>query len=472
MKHCTATLLAAVAAVVLTAVATAQPAPAPRSAAAQPAAASRPAAASQPAAAPPPATAAGRLDPEAATAAYLAQLSPAARARSDAYYEGGYWLLLWDFLVGLLLAWIFLGTGLSAGVRDGVERVTRFKWLQTALYALFYILVSSLLLLPWNAYEGYFREHQYGMSNQTMGAWLGDQLKGLIIGLILGTLAVVAIYAVLRRTPRTWWLWGSLVAIAFAMFGAAIAPVYLEPVFNKFKPLKESPLKQEILSMARANGIPATDVYEYDASKQTKRMSAHVSGLLGTTQISMNDNLMTRGSPEEIKGVLGHEMGHYVLNHVYKGIALIGIVIVAGFAFLSWSFGKLQARHGARWGIRDVGDVASLPLLLFLLSVYMFVMTPVTNTITRTMEAEADNYGINVSRQPDGFAQAALHLSEYRKMTPGPVEEFVFYDHPSGWNRIHRVMVWKAEHVNDCDIEAYDAAHPTAPSVVVRGQRQ
>jgi STE24 endopeptidase len=165
-------------------------------------------------------------------------------------------------------------------------------------------------------------------------------------------------------------------------------------------------------------------------------------------------------------------MGHYVLNHVYKGITLIGIVIVAGFAFLSWSFGRLQVRHGARWGIRDVGDVASLPLLLFLLSVYMFVMTPVTNTITRTMEAEADNYGINVSRQPDGFAQAALHLSEYRKMTPSPVEEFVFYDHPSGWNRIHRVMVWKAEHVNDCDITAYDAAHPTAPSVVVSGQRQ
>jgi STE24 endopeptidase len=466
MKHCRATLLVAVAAVLLvSATASAADAPAPSAAAS-------PSAAAAPAAAPQPAAATGPFDSEAATAAYLAQLSPAARAKSDAYFEGGYWLLLWDFLVGLLVAWLLLGTGLSARVRDGVERMTRFKWLQTAVYAVFYSLFTSLVLLPWNAYEGYFREHQYGMSNQTIGDWFGDQLKGLVIVLILGTLALVAIYAVLRKAPRTWWLWGSLVAIAFAMFAAAIAPVYLEPVFNKFKPLAESPLKQQILSMARANGIPATDVYEFDASKQTKRMSAHVSGLLGTTQISMNDNLLTRGSPEEILAVLGHEMGHYVLNHVYKGIVFIGIIIVVGFAFLSWSFDKVRVRYGARWGIRDVGDVAALPLLLFLFSAYAFVLTPVNNTLTRTMEAEADNYGVNVSRQPDGFAQAALHLSEYRKMKPGPVEEFVFYDHPSGWNRIRRAMVWKAEHLDDADIAAYDAAHPTAPSVVVRDERR
>lgn len=419
--------------------------------------------ASPAAAAASPATSAAPFDPEAATAAYMAQLSPEARAKSDAYFEGGYWLLLWDFLVGLLLAWLFLGTGLSRGLRDRFERVTPLKWLQTALYAASYIFIATVVLLPWSAYEGYFREHQYGMSNQTFGAWFGEQMKGLAIGLVLGTLAATAIYAVLRRAPRTWWLWGALVTVGIAMFVVAIAPVYLEPVFNKFKPLADSPLKREILSLARAQGIPATDVYEFDASKQTKRMSAHVSGLLGTTQISMNDNLMNRGSHEEIKAVLGHEMGHYVLNHVYKGITFIGILIVAGFGFVRWSFEKLRASSAARWGIRDVGDVAGMPLLLFLLSAYFFVMTPVNNTITRTMEAEADNYGLNASRQPDGFAQAALHLSEYRKMVPGPIEEYVFYDHPSGWNRIHRAMVWKAEHVGDADIAAYDAAHPAAP---------
>jgi STE24 endopeptidase len=467
MRHFKTTLLAAAAAALLTAgAAAAANAPAPGTAPAPgaPAAPSATAAPSTPvAAAPAAADPQAHLDPDAATAAYLAQLSPAARAKSDAYFEGGYWMMLWDFLIGLAIVWLFLGTRLSTGIRDWAERTTRFKGLQTALYAFSYILITSVVLLPWSAYEGYFREHQYDMSNQTLGDWFLDQAKGLAIGLVLGTLALVAIYAVLRKAPRTWWLWGALVAIAFAMVTVAIAPVYLEPVFNKFNPLPDTPLKEQILSMARANGIPATDVYEFDASKQTKRMSAHVSGLLGTTQISMNDNLMKRGSPEEIKGVLGHEMGHYVLHHVYKGMTFIGIIIVVGFAFLRWSFDKLQVRYGARWGLRDVGDVAALPLLLFLLSAYMLVLTPVNNTLTRTMEAEADNYGINVSRQPDGFAQAAMHLSEYRKMQPGHLEEILFYDHPSGWNRIHRVMVWKAEHLNDPDIVAYDTAHPERP---------
>jgi STE24 endopeptidase len=319
------------------------------------------------------------------------------------------------------------------------------------------------VLLPWDAYEGYFREHQYGMSNQDLSAWLGDQGKGLILGLALGIPALLIIYAVLRRAPRTWWLWGALVAAAMAAFAVAIAPVYVEPFFNKFTPLAESPLKQQILSMARANGIPASDVFEYDASKQTKRMSAHVSGLFGTTQISMNDNLLKRGAPEEIEAVLGHEMGHYVLHHVYKGMVFLAIGLVAGFAWVRWAFDRLQAAYGWRWGTRGVGDVAALPLLLFLFSSYLFVMTPLNNTLIRTMEAEADAFGLNAARQPDGFAQAALHLSEYRKMKPGPIEEFIFFDHPSGWNRIHRAMVWKAEHLADADIAAYDAAHPAAP---------
>lgn len=406
------------------------------------------------------ATAPAAFDPEAATEAYLARLSPEARAKSDAYFVGGYWLILWDFVAGLVVAWLFLGTGLSLRMRNWAERVTRFRFVQTVLYGLGYIAIVTLVLLPWSAYEGYFREHEYGMSNHTLATWLTDQGKGLLIGLVLGTLAIAVVYGVIRKAPRTWWLWGSLALIAFAMLVVAIAPVYLEPVFNKFTPLAESPLKREILSMARAQEIPARDVYEFNASKQTKRMSAHVSGLFGTTRISLNDNLMTRGSSEEIKAVLGHEIGHYVLNHVTKGITFIGLIIVAGFAFLRWSFDKVRSGYGARWGIRDVGDIAGLPLLLVLFSAFSLALTPIDNTLTRTMEAEADNYGLNASRQPDGFAQAALHLSEYRKMTPGPIEEWVFYDHPSGWNRIHRAMVWKAEHIGDADIVAYDAAQP------------
>ncbi|HTB89630.1 MAG TPA: M48 family metallopeptidase [Steroidobacteraceae bacterium] len=403
--------------------------------------------------------ASGHFDADAATAAYLATMTPAARARSDAYFEGGYWLVLWDFLFGLLLAWALLSWRFSTRMRDFAARLTHFRWAQTALYAIQYFILTTVVTLPWAAYEGYIRERQYGMSNQGLGSWLGDQAKGLVITLIFGTLAAVAIYAVIRKLPKTWWLWGSAVAIGFLIFQIAISPTYLEPVFNKFYPVAESPLKQRILSLARANGIPADQVYEFDASKQTTKMSAHVSGMAGSAQISLNDNLMNRASPEEVEAVVGHEMGHYVLNHGYKGVLAFGVLIVIGFAFMSWAFQRVTLKFGGRWGLRDVGDVAGLPLLVALFSVYGFVLTPVFNTITRSMEAEADAFGLNAVRQPDGAAQAALHLAEYRKMQPGALEEIIFFDHPSGWNRIHRAMVWKAENFSAADIAAYDALH-------------
>ena len=408
---------------------------------------------------PPSPAASAHFNADAATAAYLATMTPAERARSDAYFEGGYWLILWDFLVGLLLAWALLAWRLSARMRDFATRLTRFRWAQTALYAIQYFVLTTLVTLPWAAYEGYVRERQYGMSNQDLAGWLGDQGKELIIALIFGALAAVAIYAVIRKLPKTWWLWGSGVAILFLIFQIAIGPTYLEPVFNKFYPLAESPLKQRILSLARANGIPVQQVYEFDASKQTTKMSAHVSGMAGSAQISLNDNLMNRAAPEEVEAVIGHEMGHYVLNHVYKGVLALGVLVVIGFAFLSWAFGRVTLKFGERWGIRGVADVAGLPLLVALFSVYGFALTPLSNTITRSMEAEADAFGLNAVRQPDGAAQAALHLAEYRKMQPGSLEEMIFFDHPSGWNRIHRAMIWKAENLSAADIAAYDTLH-------------
>jgi STE24 endopeptidase len=369
--------------------------------------------------------------------------------------------VLWDCLWPLAVAWLLLGTRLSVRMRNFVERITRFRWLQTAIYAVQYIVLTSLLTLPWTFYEGYVREHKYGLSTQNFPQWFGDQFKGLIIGLILGTMALVIVYVVIRRANRTWRLWGSLVVIVFAVLVSTIAPVYIAPVFNTDKSLPDSALKSQILSMARANGIPATDVYEFDASKQSRRISANVSGMFGTTRISLNDNLMNRSTPAEIKGVLGHEMGHYVMNHVYKGTVFFATIIVIGFALVRWGFGWAERRWGTRWGLRGVGDVAGLPLLAAMFTLYLFLLTPVNNTITRTMESEADAFGLNAARQPDGFAEAAVRLSEYRKLHPGPIEEFIFFDHPSGWNRIHRSMVWKSEHLNDPDIRGSQVIAPS-----------
>lgn len=390
--------------------------------------------------------AAPAFDPEAATEAWLARVPPDQRARSDAYFEGGYWLDLWALLWGLGVAWLLLGTRLSAGMRDAVERWTRFRFLQSILYALGYILLISLLTFPLDVYTGFVREHQYGMATQSFGAWLGDQLKGLGVGLLLGSLMLAALYAVFRRAPRTWWLWGAAVLVAFAVLGLLIAPVFIAPLFNTYTELKDPALREPILSLARANGIPADHVYVFDASRQTTRVSANVSGLAGTLRISLNDNLLKRTSPAGIRAVMGHEMGHYVLNHPYEMLVEFGVVIVLGLAFVRWGFGWMLARRGERWRVLGIADLAGLPLFAAVLSVYFFLMTPVVNTIIRTNEAEADIFGLNAARAPDGFAEAALLVSDYRKLAPGPVEEWIFYDHPSGRNRILMAMRWKAEH--------------------------
>jgi STE24 endopeptidase len=400
---------------------------------------------------PPPAaqTEDARFDPIAATDAYLARVTDEQRSRSDAYFEGGYWLQLWDFLLGLGIAWLLLGTGLSAGIRDRVERWTSFRWLQTLIYAVAYILITASLTFPMTLYQGFFREHEYQLSNQTFGAWLKDALMGLTVGVILGGLGLVVLYEVLRRAPRTWWIWGTVVSILFLLFLSLIFPVFIAPLFNTYTPLKDSALRDEILSLARANGIPAQDVFQVDASRQSKRVSANVSGLAGTLRISLNDNLLNRCSPEEIQEVMGHEMGHYALNHAYEGILFGGVATLLGFAFVRWAFQRVVTGFGSGWGIRGVADIAGLPLLLALLSIFNFVLTPLDNTVTRTNEAEADLFALNASRQPDGAAEVALKLGEYRKLSPSPLEEWIFFDHPSGRNRILMAMRWKAEHLRE-----------------------
>jgi STE24 endopeptidase len=387
------------------------------------------------------------FDVDAATDAYLALMPASAKARSDAYFEGGYWLILWDFLLGAVIALLLLNLGWSSAMRNLAERITRWKWLQTFIYWVEYLLLTTVLGFPMAVYEGYFREWKYGLATQTFGPWMWDQVKGLGVGVVMGGILTVLLFWVVRKLPRTWWIWGAVVTMLFMVFAVMIGPVYLQPIFNKITRLDDPKVTKPILAMAQANGIPAHDVYQIDASRQTTRMSANVSGFGSTMRITMNDNLLRRGSQEEIEAVMGHEMGHYVLNHIPKDIQFFLIVTVVAFAYLRWSLDWCLKRWGGKWGIRGVSDPAVLPLVVLLVSIFFFVLTPFMNTHVRTAEAEADMFGVNASRQPDGFAQAAIHLGEYRKMKPDPVEEWFFFDHPSGYNRIHRAMQWKAKNL-------------------------
>ena len=387
------------------------------------------------------------IDPAAATRAYLATIPPEAKARSDAYFEGGYWLILWNALLSVGVCLLLLFTGWSAAWRSWAERVVRVRFLRIALYAVVYTVIVNLLTFPLLAYQDFFREHQYGMATQNFGAWLGDQTKGLVIQVIIGALFFPALYAAFRRAPRTWWVWGSLILVAFAAVGIVIGPVFIEPRFNTYKPLEEPTVRDPILAMAKANQIPVEHVYEFDASRQTKRVSANVAGAFGVARIALNDNLLNRCSLPEVRQVMAHEMGHFVLNHIYKLLLELTVLIVVAAFFVKLAFDALLRRFGARWRVEGIADPAAFPVLALILAVFGLLGTPVLNSVVRETEGEADAFGINTSREPDGFAQSAIKLGEYRKMDPGPWEEFVFFDHPSGRARIRMAMDWKAAHL-------------------------
>jgi STE24 endopeptidase len=393
------------------------------------------------------AAAAQSFDAEAATRAYLETLQGAARARSDAYFEGGYWLLLWNALVGVVSAWLLLRLGWSAAWARRAERITGRRWLQAALYAIPWTIVSFLIVLPWTIYVGWYRERQYDLMNQSLGAWLGEQAIALGVSAITTMILLAIVFAVIRRSPRRWWMWGTGAVTILIAIGILVAPVFISPLFNDYKPMAAGPLRDQIIGMARSNDVPADNVYVFDQSKQHKRISANVSGLGPTIRISLNDNLLNRSSPAEVKAVMGHELGHYVLDHIPKTIAILAMIVGLGMFLIWWLTPRILARRGAAWGVEGSDDPAVTPLFTIILTVYFLLMTPVLNTLIRTNESEADAFGLDAAREPDGFASIAMKLSEYRKIEPGALEEALLFDHPSGRTRVRMAMEWKARHL-------------------------
>jgi STE24 endopeptidase len=387
------------------------------------------------------------FDPVEATKAWLNTVPADKRAKGDAYFEGGYWLILWNFLTGTAIGIFLLASKWSARLRDFAERATNSKAIQVAIYAVGYVLIVAVLSFPLTFYQFFLREHQYGFATQTFGPWFVEQLVGLVVGLIAGAIALTFFYSVFRHAPKSWWLWGTLVAVVLSFIGNFIAPIYVEPLFNTYQPLTDAKIRDPILAMAQANEIPVKQVVEVDASRQTTRISANVSGFLGTTRIALNDNLLKQCTLSEIRAVMAHEMGHYVLNHGAKLTIYFGVVALLGFAIAKFFFDWALRIWGERWEMRGISDPAGLPLLMLIFVTFAFLMTPVLNSIVRVTEREADQFGMNTSREPDGEAKVALKLGAYRKLDPTPLEEFIFFDHPSGRARIQMAMDWKAAHL-------------------------
>ena len=386
------------------------------------------------------------FDPAAATAQWLATLSPQETARAIAYTHGSHWLILWSFLVSALVAWIIVRTGLLVAIRSRIERRRRRPILTSFAVALVYSGRSWALTLPWAIYQGWWREKQYGLTSQALGGWLGEAVIGAAISVVATSLLLVAIYALIRRARRFWWAWAAGVTAAFIVIGLVLAPLVIEPIFNTYTPAPNGPVRDAVVTLAKQTGTPSDKIFIYNGSKQSDRYTANVSGLFGTARVAMSDTMFKQGADlAEVRGVVGHEMGHYVRAHILWTVGILVLLSVLAF-WLTDRLYPVAHRVLRADRVGDISDPAGLPVLALVLAFLGVLGTPVFATMTRTMEEDADHFSLVHANEPDGLSKALIKTAEYRAPSPSAIEEFLFYDHPSVENRIRRAMEWKATH--------------------------
>ncbi len=385
------------------------------------------------------------FDPAAATAAYMATLTPAQHARATSYTHGGEWLVLWGWLVALAADWLILRLGPLTFIRARLERDGPRPWRASAACAAAFTVANWVITLPWSIYSAWWREKSYGLTSQAFSSWLGENVITLAIVTLLSTLFFAVLYAVLRRT-RLWWAWAGAVAAVFSVLAIVISPVAIEPLFNTYTPAPPGQVRDAVTALAQKVGVPSDKILIYDGSRQSNRYTANVAGLFGSARIAMSDVMFARNADiAEVRGVVGHEMGHYVLHHALWLAGALSLL----FALAAFVADRLFPR-AARWmhatGVTGIADPAGLPVLLAILATLGFLATPLLNTISRIEESQADSFSLVHANEPDGLAKALVKTIEYRASSPSDLEEFLFYDHPSVEHRVRKAMDWKAAH--------------------------
>lgn len=353
------------------------------------------------------------------------------------YYRTGnrWWVaaVLWGLAVPALL----LFTGAAARMRSLATRLagggTGWRWAPAlAIFFALYSLVVFLADLPLAFYLGWVRQHAYGLSNQTLGKWAGDALKALLVGLVGGAAVVWMPYLLLRSSPRRWWLWCGLAAAPFLCFVMLVSPIWIEPLFNRFGPMRDEGLEARILALAERAGVPAERVFEVEKSVDTKRVNAYVTGFAGTHRIVLWDTLVDRLEDREVLVVMGHEIGHYALGHVALGIALASALVLAGLWGVHRTAGGLLRRFGARFGFSTLADPASLPLLALLLNLFGLLAQPASLAWSRHEEREADRFALELTRDNAacGRAFVKLQTENLSNPRPGPLYVLMRASHP------------------------------------------
>ncbi len=384
------------------------------------------------------------FNPDTATQAWLATLPAADHARAIAYTHGKEWLLLWDTLVTIASALIIARVGVLQRIAVWANRSRPRPNRAAFLCTLAFMGLLWLISLPWSVYAYWWREKSYGLTRQPLGQWLGENLLASTISSLLVALLAIGLYALIRRLPRRWWAWSGLLSAAAILVMVVLAPVFIEPLFNSYKPAPPGPTREAIVALAERSGVPSDKIFIYDGSRQSERYTANVSGLFGTARVAMSDTMFKQGADlAEVRGVVGHEMGHYAEHHAVW--LAVGLGVLAMILF--WLVARLYPTIARRAGIQPaIADPATLPATWVAVSLAALVLTPFANSISRYDENSADVFSLEHAHEPDGLSKALVKTIAYRAASPSRIEEIMFYDHPSISRRIHTAMVWKAEH--------------------------
>ena len=341
---------------------------------------------------------------------------------------------IWQFT----LLWLILSTRLSSKMRDRAEALSKRSFLTLFWYLVLYTAVAVICKLPLNLYAGYWLEHHYGLSHQPFAGWAGDYGKSILVDFAIRLPVFWVIYQLMTRWPKRWEFRFWLVLVPLIAIGIFAQPLIVEPLFNKFTPLPPSPLHDRIHALAVKAGIPNAPILVADMSKQTDETNAYVDGIGSSARIVMWDTTLKKMPDDQIVAVIGHEMGHYVLKHVYWGF--LGAVVALFFLLpiIRRLYDALIKRNGARWGIDGPNDIAGIPALLFVYIAVSFLCNPIVNATAREIEHEADVYGLQVTGNRIAMAQAFVALSKdnLSEPSPPPFIQFWFYNHPTLQERV------------------------------------
>lgn len=345
---------------------------------------------------------------------------PDATDQAMRYYQSGniIWILQQFLLLGIPL--LFLFTGFSGKLGTFAKKWGKSWYLTLVLYLVLFICIYQLIDFPLDFYAGYLREHQYNLSTQTFGRWLGNYSKGTLISIIAAAAFIWIFYLLLKKSQRKWWFYSSLAAIVLLFFTMFVQPIWIDPLFNNFGPMKNKELEKQILELASRAGIDNGRVFEVDKSKDTQKLNAYVVGFGATNRIVLWDTTIREMEPDQILFVMGHEMGHYILHHIWWFLIYFSALSFLVFYLTYRSANYLLHRYKKRFGFNHLYDIASFPLLLFLLAFFLFLSTPLSNVISRCMEHQADRFGLEISQNNKAAGEAFLTLQRENLANPRP----------------------------------------------------